>query len=111
MITKQDVLEAIAECQGTRNPNANTAIKLAAFYTILDHIEEKQEYQTKEPEEEPRYSFSTGPPRIEYNGDSEFAKLIDGRLQSEVLPVIDELMSTIKALNERLYDAVIRKLN
>ena len=34
MITEKDLQEAIAECIGQRNPNANTAIKLAAFYTI-----------------------------------------------------------------------------
>ena len=34
MIREEDLQEAIAECQGQRNPNANTAIKLAAFYTI-----------------------------------------------------------------------------
>ena len=34
MITEKDLQEAIAECQGQRNPNANTCIKLAAFYTI-----------------------------------------------------------------------------
>ena len=36
MITEQDLLEAIAECQGQRNPNANTCIKLAAYYIILE---------------------------------------------------------------------------
>ena len=41
MITEKDLLEAIAECQGERNPNANTCIKLAAYYTILDHLSDK----------------------------------------------------------------------
>lgn len=34
MIKLEDLEEAIAECQGQRNPNADTCIKLAAFYTI-----------------------------------------------------------------------------
>ena len=34
MITEMDLQEAIAECQGKRNPNADTCIKLAAFYII-----------------------------------------------------------------------------
>jgi hypothetical protein len=38
MITEKDLKEAIAECEGERNPNANTCIKLAAFYTILDNM-------------------------------------------------------------------------
>ena len=38
MITEKDLQEAIAECQGERNPNANTCIKLAAFYTIRNEL-------------------------------------------------------------------------
>ena len=38
MITEKDLQEAIAECEGQRNPNANTCIKLAAFYTIRQHM-------------------------------------------------------------------------
>ena len=54
MITEQDLLSAIAECQGERNPNANTCIKLAAYYTILDNIR-----PPKETAEQPHaYSFA-----------------------------------------------------
>ena len=38
MITEKDLQEAIAECQGERSPNASTCIKLAAFYTIKEHL-------------------------------------------------------------------------
>lgn len=111
MITKQDLQEAIAECQGTRNPNANTAVKLAAFLTILDHIEEEEKKN-----EFPQYgqSFAAahvgGPGKVEYSGTSEFAQAVNGRTQQEVFSVLDELMDTIRALNERLYDGVMRKL-
>lgn len=108
MITKQDLLEAIAECQGTRSPNANTAIKLAAFYTIMDHIESHEDEKTNMTPHT-GYSFN-GPPVVEFNGDSEFASVIDGLEQEKVWPVIDELMSTIKIMNERLYNGVMRKL-
>ena len=45
MITEKDLRAAIAECQGARNPNATTCIKLAAFYTILNNLypEQKEE--------------------------------------------------------------------
>ena len=45
MITEKDLRAAIAECQGARNPNASTCIKLAAFYTILNNLypEQKEE--------------------------------------------------------------------
>ena len=38
MITENDLQEAIAECEGVRNPTANTCLKLAAFYTIKDKL-------------------------------------------------------------------------
>ena len=112
MITKQDLLEAIAECQGTRSPNANTAVKLAAFYTILDHLEDEQPAEKAVD----RNSFAgysladIGADTIRYNGKSEFAQTIDGKSQKDVWPVIDELMETIKAINMRLYNGVMRKL-
>lgn len=102
MITEMDLQEAIAECKGTRNPNASTCIKLAAYYTILDH-----EYKTApEPEVIPqRYSYSSG-----YTSNSEFGETVQILDQNEVMAVMDELMDTLKILNPRLYDAVMRKL-
>ena len=43
MITEKDLQEAIAECQGQRNPNASTCIKLAAFLTIQKELFGKSE--------------------------------------------------------------------
>ena len=107
MITRQDLEQAIAECTGERNPNANTCIKLAAFLTIKRELfgEEKHAEQFTE------YSFATAPNRkIEIDSDSEFAKAIDGKDQKEILPVIDELMDTLNVIQPRLYDAVMNKL-
>ena len=104
MITKKDLDSAIAECQGKRNPDARTCIMLAAFLTI------KRELFVEEKDD--GYSFAPAPVRntIEINSDSEFARVIDGRNQDEVLPVMDELMETIKMIQPRLYDAVMLKL-
>ena len=104
MITEQDLNEAIAECQGQRNPNANTCIKLAAFLTI------KKEMFPEEQEVPYSYSFATPPETISYQSDSDFAQAIQGMEQKELLSVIDELMDAVKVLNPRLYDSVMRKL-
>lgn len=112
MITKQDLLEAIAECQGVRSPNANTAIKLAAFYTILDHLDEKEQPAETSVDSIPQYSFSMGDSgTVHIESESEFAKVIEGRSQSEIWPVMDELMGIVKLMNEKLYNGVIRKLS
>lgn len=102
MITEKDLLEAIAECQGDRNPNANTCIKLAAYYTILNELNKSA----------PTYSYAAGPPgdRIELESDTEFAKIISGMDPGEVLLVMDELMTALQVVNPRLYAGVMRKL-
>ena len=111
MITKQDLLEAIAECQGIRSPNANTAVKLAAFYTILDHLDDEK--QTAENASDRNsfsgYSFADSA-LVQFDGDSEFAQIINGQKQVDVFPVLDELMETIRVMNLRLYNGVMRKL-
>lgn len=109
LITKQDLLEAIAECQGTRTPNANTAIKLAAFYTILDHLEDGQQTEAVSQNTFAGYSFADAG-TVKFDSNSDFAKAINGLPQSDVWPVMDELMTTIKVMNERLYNGVMRKL-
>ena len=109
MITRQDLEQAIAECQGDRNPNANTCIKLAAFLTIQRELFGEE----KNAEQPPSYSFAPAPVRnqIEYDSGSEFARAIGGRDMEEVFPVIDELMETLAVIQPRLYDAVMMKLS
>lgn len=105
VITKYDLETAIAECQGRKNPDAKTCIMLAAFYTIRNELfgEEKHAEQ---------YSYAPAPVRntIEIDSESEFARAIDGRDQTEIMPVLDELMDTIRIIQPRLYDAVMTKL-
>lgn len=109
MITKLDLEAAIAECQGERNPNANTCIKLAAFYTIR-----KEMFGEDAPV--PSYSFAAEPTdrheeTVSYKGETEFARLVDGKSVSEVMAIVDELMSTLQVLYPRLYAGVINELN
>lgn len=105
MIKENDLLEAIAECQGQRNPNASTCMKLASYYTILDHIGEKKEDPI------PQYSFASGPePKAAYDSGTEFSDKIMGMDINDVLEVMDELMTTLSVVNPRLYAGVMRKL-
>ena len=101
MIKKADLETAIAECHGKRNPDAHTCIMLAAFYTIK-----------REMFGDDGYSYAPAPVRntIEIDSESEFARVISGKDQSEVFPVIDELMETLNIIQPRLYNAVMDKL-
>ena len=106
MITENDLLEAIAECQGQRNPNANTCIKLAAYYTILQNLK-GEDRQSKEVMMMPSYSYDPAP---SYESDSEFGQIASRNDPNDVLKIVDELMETLRIMQPRLYDAFIRKL-
>lgn len=109
MITEQDLQAAIAECQAASNPNSNTCIKLAAFYTIKEHMFPKSQLA----EENLNYSYASSVNEVDevtYKSDTEFSQAIHGKKQDYVLSVIDELMETLSVLNPRLYASVLRKL-
>lgn len=104
MITEYELQEAIAECQGQRNPNASTCIKLASYLTIQKELYGKDETPA------PSYSYSAGEAVIQYDSGSEFAERIKGMEQRYVLGVIDELMDLLRVLYPKIYDSVMRKL-
>ena len=106
MITEHDLQEAIAECQGKRNPDANTCIKLAAYFTIMDALYPQR--QTA-----PDYfqlASGTSPSAIQYDSGTEFSNAVKGRTADDIMPVMDELMTAIKVLHPRLYNGVMNKL-
>lgn len=94
LITRTDLLDAIEKCQGQRNPNANTCIKLAAYYTILDHTPD-----------EPEYSYASKP------SNSEFMDIVSKKNKGAVLFVIDEMMEELQVVNPKLYYETMERLN
>ena len=117
MITEQDLLSAITECQGERDPDANTCKKLAAYYIIYNQL-----FGVNEPVQNmhqlPGISYSMlselSKPIgqvVTYKSDTEFSRLIQGKPVNDVFGVIDDLMSALWALNPRLYDRVMSKLD
>lgn len=97
MITEADLRQAIAECQGERNPNANTCVKLAAFLTIYEHLYGSPSYSAM-PEQPSAVSTLSG-------------KYFSGKPIEDVMPVIEELIDAVSVLNPRLYAATMRRLN
>lgn len=94
MITRRDLLEAIEKCQGQKNPNANTCVKLAAYYVILDHT----------PEDESELSFTNRP-------SSEFMSILNTKKMDDVLIVIDDLMEDLQGVNPKLYYKTMERLS
>jgi len=105
VITEKDLQAAIAECEGVRNPNSSTCIKLAAFYTIKNEMFGKEARS---------YSYAAPPvnevDEVTYMSDTEFSQAIQGKRINAVLSVIDELMETLSAINPRLYASVLRRI-
>lgn len=115
MITEQDLQAAIAECQGERSPNANTCIKLAAFYTIQREMFGKSE-QTDQFADTRNMSYSYAPApdqkpyRISLDSGTEFSRVVEGRSPEEIIPIMDEAMTLLQAVYPKCYDAIMRKL-
>lgn len=109
MITEQDLIEAIAECQGQRDPNAQTCIKLAAFYTIRNELFPKR----KELPELSAYSFTAAPTSdsvVSYDSGTEFSRVIHGRKPADVWERLDRCMTELRYLNPKMYNAILDEI-
>ena len=109
MITEKDLQEAIAECEGERNPNSNTCMKLAAFYIIKREMFGDPPVQT---EEFPRgLSGFSRDAQITYDSGTEFSDLVREKDFDDIMPLMDELMESVKVVVPRLYNSVITRLH
>lgn len=115
MITEQDLLQAIAECQGEREPNANTCIKLAAFYTIYNQMYGEKPKPVNNIS--PAYSFAASPAQqaetpntLSIKSGTAFARAVNGKNSAEIMPKVDDLILTLSEVNPRLYRCFMRRL-
>ena len=90
MISYQELQDAVETCLNEKDPNANTCIKLAAYYTIMDRMKPEQE----------GYSGS----------DSEFMAAVMRVGINNAMPIINDMMERLQAVNPRLYDWTIQRL-
>ena len=115
MITREDLEQAICECQAEREPNSNTCIRLAAFLTIRNYLYSDDLPRTEPPEQ--YYSYSAPPAvsretpdTVNIDSESDFAQAISGMNSNDAWALMDELMKTLQLLNPRLYDSVMRRI-
>jgi hypothetical protein len=84
--------------------------KLAALYII------QNQNAPKEPERPMLYSASPAPVKtyasetVGRYGDSDFLQAVSGMAPARAWEVMDELMDSLKIVNERVYNSVMRKL-
>ena len=106
MFTQAELQDAINQLLSGNNSIQNCE-KLAAIYTVLDHIEgpKKLDYG---------YSYDNkveAETTIGNYGNSEFLKLVSGKPIKEVWHLLDELVDAISVLNPRLLNNFLDKLN
>lgn len=98
---------AISELEGQES-SENRYLLLAALYTCRD-------YMLRDTQPEPRiaaYSETPAPaaaPLAQY-GESDFLRSVAGIPAMDAWAVMDELMETLRVVNPRSYDSVMRKL-
>ena len=93
MIREEELQEAIDQCISTKNPTANTCLKLASFLIIKQHLFGKDD----------GYSSSNGI-------KSDFMQAVDGAALGDILPVIDDLMTKLQLVNPKLYEDTMKKI-
>lgn len=110
MITEKDLQEAIAECEGQRNPTSSTCIKLAAFYTIRQYMfpdisgqPHEQSVRAEQPAKPANY--------VDYDSGSEFSMLVKGMNFQDFMEIMDDLMDTLTVINPKLYNGIMQKLS
>lgn len=109
MITLQDLTEAIRECEGQRSPNANTAMKLAAFYTIRNEL-----YPEGQPVQIERgYSYDPPPAAevISYESATKFGQAVHGKDTAPVMAVLDDLMTVLQSAQPRLHRRIVNQID
>lgn len=107
MIREEDLREAIAECEGIRNPSASTCIKLASYYALLNH--KFGTHTESEKQENHSYSFTSAPASLPFS-DSELSRIVEEKGIDRCFPVIDESISALEVVLPKLYRATMRKL-
>lgn len=102
MFSECELIKSIREIENAP-PTFQNMQKLATFYTIYDHL-----YSVPA---EPRELKKTVQENVvEWYGDSEFLSLIEDKEAEKMWLLMDELMSTIKALQPRLYEATMQEI-
>lgn len=113
MYTESELIDAIEELKQANHSIQNVS-KLASIYTVLDHIGIDRGYsmEYKQPMMASGYDnrADNKADRIGRYGDSEFLKAVSGKRAEGVLLLVDELMYTLKIVDDALYNSVMCRL-
>ena len=106
MVTRQDLDEAIRECEGAPATYA-VCQKLAVLYTVRDYLYGGLSSRMSQSSDDGRKRDDM----IGDYGDSEFLRTVRGKAAADVWDILGELMETLQIINPRLYDGVLRRID
>ena len=114
MFTKYELLDGINEILEGKHTIQNCE-KLAAIYTVLDHLYPENDEKVQKNVQNVGYSYENrteteSRPVVGRYGNSDFLQAVAGKEIKDVFLLLNELMDAITVLNPRLYDSVIRRL-
>lgn len=107
MLDRKEIDGEIAKWEALESSYPNY-FKLATLYTVRDHMDAESR-----PFEGVSYSAAAAPPQdetVDVYGDSDFLKAIAGKDMGAVMAILDDLMDTLRVVNERAYNGVMRKI-
>lgn len=102
MLDLNEVERAIAELE-SGDTKFSVCAKLADLYAVRDHMREDRAY----------YSMAPAPQiaeTLDAYGSSDFLKAVSGKEAASAWAIIDDLMDTLRVVNPKVYDGVMRKI-
>lgn len=102
MIDENEIRKWIARLE-TEESSWTNYERLAVLYTVLNQQSEKSERPAP-------VMYSAAPAPVEVYGDSEFLQAVSSVAPGKAWAVMDELMDSLKVVNERVYNSVMRKM-
>ncbi len=104
MVDENEVKRWIARLE-TEESSWTNYERLAVLYTIRDNQSGERERALPM-----AYSAAPAPVSVETYGDSDFLRAVSKVSQKKVWEIMDELMDSLKIVNERVYNSVMQKL-
>lgn len=100
---------AISELENQESSEGRYTL-LAALYTCRNQMQMQQGIQTETAAASCSGSAAPVMEPLDQYGSSDFLQAAAGKDYAEVMAVMDELMDTLRVVNARAYDNVMRKL-
>ena len=105
MFTEAELIDAIDQIEQGKHSIQNCE-RLAAIYTVLDHLYGKEKPVMVEVSHDNRIETKIG-----LYGKSKFLESVAGKSAKDIWLLMDELVEAVQVLNPRLMNSFFEKLN